>query len=239
MGDHIILPPIEQEWLLAQATEDLDQTANLNNEFQGETLFGGPFALHSRRIRETIVKDLDKNLARSMPPMFKEIARGIDKLWGVEGLKEVSLMFSLLEVIAKASNRVFIGSNLSNNSRFIRNSLYFAATLAPCSISIRQVPRPLRRFLVPLITAFNGYCRRSIYQEIEAEVRQRLNGAVSITELCEKSSVLKQNDFLQWLIDSAYTSGDPVDLDPHKITQRIVILQFRKYQTLIVDKADD
>ena len=230
LGDHVVIPPTEYPWLLDQTDDALNDTLNLNNELQAEATIGEPFMVHSHTIRETITRCLTRNLATLVPQIYDELTAAVDEQWGTNTQiwNEVNPFGTFLQVIARASNRVFVGLPLCREEKFTTSALTYAATLFPCSIAIRHVPKPLRPVFSPLITLYNQHHRRVLQRFLQREIVQRLE-RLNISAIdSEKAStpVESPNDFLQWLIEGAARSNDPLDREPYILAQRLIILQF-------------
>jgi len=230
LGDHIVIPPNEYNWLIDQSDEALDDTINLNNELQAEATIGEPFMLHAPIVRDIVTRELSRKLAALTTEMFDELKTAIDEQWGMDtnNWKEVNPNSTLLQIVARGSNRVFVGFPLCRDQKFIHSCLSYASTLFPCSIAIRHVPKPLQPLFTPLITIANQRHRRTIAKFVKPEVQRRmaeLSGHGPDAEKALKNSRSTEN-CLNWLIDAALKSGRAFDRDPYIITQRLIILQF-------------
>ncbi|KAK5942138.1 hypothetical protein PMZ80_006092 [Knufia obscura] len=227
LGDHVVIPPNESEWLFEQTDSAVSDTVNLNNELQAEATIGEPFMVHAPTVRGIITRDLTKNLSALTSDIFDELSTAVDEAWGIDTQewKEVNPFTTLLGIIARTSNRAYVGPQLCRNEKLIHSALSYSATLFPCSIAIRHVPQPLRPLVSPLITIYNQYHRRTISNIIKPEVERRL-AELNIHHSDPEKPSQPRNDFLQWLIEAALKSNNPYDLKPHIITQRMIILQF-------------
>lgn len=222
----MVLPPGgDYQWLLDQPDEALNDTVNLNNELQAEATIGEPFMVHSPVVRETITRELTRRIGTLTPELFDELQQAVDEEWGTDtdNWKTVNLFKTVLAIVARSANRVFVGVPLCRNKNFTYSALSYSATLFPCSILIRHFPRPLRPLVSKVITVENQMRRRAFIKFVKPEAKRRMDQMGSVGS--EKASA-KHNDFLQWLIDSAVKSGNTFNQDPYIIAQRMIFLQF-------------
>lgn len=181
--------------------------------------------VHSPAVRETITRDLTRKLASLTPELFDELQQTVDEQWGTdtEEWKTVNLFKTVLNIVARSANRVFIGVPLCRNKEFTSSALTYSATLFPCSVLIRHFPRPLRPIVAKFITIDNQRRRRAFVNFVKPEAKRRMDDTKAIG-IMETST--QQNDFLQWLINMAIKSGDSFNQDPYIIAQRMIFLQF-------------
>lgn len=111
MGDLIIVPPTDFEWMLDQPDESLDINAQLIETTQATHTLMCDYALKNPTHLKTISRDLTRRLGDLTQDIIDELALAIDDEWGQDTVnwKELNPFTSLIRVIARTSNRVFVG----------------------------------------------------------------------------------------------------------------------------------
>lgn len=110
-GPEVILPMSQMEWLLKQKETVLDQ-----NEVNRSFLQADYTMLHPKVVTDTvhedvIRKELTKMLGDYTADVIDEIDYAFRKNWGVDTKEwtEITSYYSMLDIIARISNRVIVG----------------------------------------------------------------------------------------------------------------------------------
>lgn len=183
-----------------------------------------PDIVHNPTHHDTIRGPLTRNLAALVPDIYDEVAVAFDEIWGHDPneWKEICVYESVMRVVARASNRVFIGKPLCRNQELLDIAVKWAQLMPMTATILKQTPAFLRPFAAPVVTCFNHYYARKYAKLLEPEVirRQRLDN--------EKA---KPNDFLQWTIDQAAKSALASERSPRTIALRQLVVNFAAIHT--------
>lgn len=228
-GDLVLLPPSEYSWITDRPDEELSNLAQLTEELQTHATLAEEFVTTSRLHLTAITRDLTRQLTYLTDDVYDEVSASIQDEWGTEteDWKEVNPFTTVLQVVARTSSRVFVGKPLCRNAELNKHALDFASTVMPTALVLRRFPAPLRPFVAPLFGYKNRSCRKKMTDIMRPEIAARLNEVKP-----EKPAAsIQHNDFLQWMINLALSSGNLKECEPSIIAQRLNIVNFAAIHT--------
>ncbi|KAF5621977.1 ent-kaurene oxidase [Fusarium sp. NRRL 52700] len=168
-------------------------------------------------IRKWITKRFDECAAE----LQEELCLAVDEQFGMsQEWSEVRLWPAVQRIFTRGLNRVLVGFPLCRDEAFLEAMRRFAIDMPFQGMFITLVPRFLKPILAPLIS-WNA--RR----DTQAGIRY---SAPIIQEYLDSSQTLIQVNILQWIIEACVATGDPSQLDPHRIGHRMMILNFNLVQ---------
>lgn len=230
MGDHVIAPHEDLEWMLEQPDECLDIHSHLVEVTQAVHTLMGEYAVFNPTHHKTISRDLTRRLGDLTQDIIEELALSIDDEWGTDtdNWKEVNPFATLIKIVARTGSRVFVGAPLCRNPELIENAIAFANTVVPLACLIRMLPRPIRPALVPVICYKNRVYRRNLGKILKPEIIARMQ---ETTLRLKEGGPLAHNDFLQWTINAALKSELPREKEVQVIFERIILTNFASIHT--------
>ncbi|KAK7946090.1 uncharacterized protein PG986_010411 [Apiospora aurea] len=123
-----------------------------------------------------------------------------------------------LQIIGRTANRAIIGLPLCRNEVLLEQSTKYANAVFQGASLISSFPAYLRPIVGPVIgLAAKGYskrCKRIMVPYVDERLQEWRAG----------SGTENPNDAIQWIIERS-AKGDPSDLEPNIIAQRLLILQ--------------
>ncbi|KAI0778805.1 cytochrome P450 [Trametes elegans] len=135
---------------------------------------------------------------------------------------EVPVMKAMLQIVARASSRVFVGTPLCRNQEYLDLSISFTIDIVKDKTLVRFFPEFMRPLVGRLSSSVRATLRRSI-PHLKPELdRRRENMAKWGDEWPDKP-----NDLLQWIMDAAQTR----DYSDEGIARRILIVNFAAIHT--------
>jgi len=113
-GDRVLLPRDSLKWIESHSEEVLSahvaqgETLDPKYSFSPTTLFKN---IHHEQI---IRRNLTKELPILMIGMMDEVMTTVDRAFGIDNLawREVPVLESILQIVARVSSRVFVGPDL-------------------------------------------------------------------------------------------------------------------------------
>ncbi|PCH34303.1 cytochrome P450 [Wolfiporia cocos MD-104 SS10] len=152
---------------------------------------------------------LTRNIAALIPDMFDEISFATDELIPTRGDEwvTISAYSTMTQLVARTSNRVFIGPTMCRNKEYLDIVIGFTTDVAKGRLVLGFVPPFLKQFVGPLLPWSRKAMRR--FRVLATPVviqRQR--------ELEEhgKEWAEKPQDLLTWLVEEANAVGGSTDL---------------------------
>ncbi|KAJ7888872.1 cytochrome P450 [Mycena olivaceomarginata] len=148
----------------------------------------------------TIRTSLTRNLHACFPEVRDEIACAFEDVLQLRGSewKSLPMMPTIMDVVARVSNRLFVGLPLCRNQTYLRNNVQFAVDVVRSGRRIALFPY----FLRPLVAPFYSNKDKSF------TVAMKILGPV-IQERLAKENELgpnwpgKPNDLISWLLEDA------------------------------------
>ncbi|CZR56230.1 related to cycloheximide-inducible protein CIP70 (cytochrome P450 family) [Phialocephala subalpina] len=224
-GPEVILPMSQMEWLLSQPDNVISQN-EVNRAFlQADHTMLHPKVIPDHVHDDVIKKELTKLLGDYMGDVQEEIDFAFRREWGVDTKewKEVGAYESMLNVVARVSNRVLVGFPLCRNEEYLENSKNFARLVVVQAVFISFIPESFKRFFAPLINIFDYKRYLACAKYSIPIIKQRL----STPSPDEKV----KNDYIQWSISHSYRNNNPSERTVDIISKRLNVIQFAAIQS--------
>ncbi|EPT03391.1 hypothetical protein FOMPIDRAFT_1028682 [Fomitopsis schrenkii] len=178
--------------------------------------------IHIAMIKER----LTRNLGPITPDVADEVQRGFEELVPATNKEwlPIAAFPIMMKIIARGSNRIFVGAPLCRNEEFLDISANFATDVIKGSGVLTFVPH----FLLPLVGRLLPWSRRA-RQRILPIVKPILDERQHYLDLYGDAWTDKPNDFLMWCMDEARRQGlgHPEDL----FVQIILAMNFTALHT--------
>jgi cytochrome P450 len=185
-----------------------------------------PEIVHNPTHHETIRGPLTRNLAGLVPDILDEVRLAFDEVLGTDTkeFKEAVVFDTVIEVVARASNRVFIGVPLCRNKKLLAIAMKWAQLMPMSASLLNQFPRFLHPVFAPVVTFLNHWYARKYVKIVSPEIRRR-------QELSRSGKGVKPNDLLQWTVDLAEKSPLDTERDVSTIALRLLVVNFAAIHT--------
>jgi len=230
--DHsMVLVPVSQvKWIVDQAEHVLNA-----NEMQREVLQTDYTLLDStlarNPIHELVVRrDLTRYLGALIPDIEDELKVGVDELWGKDTEKwtDVVVFSTMMKIVARTSNRLFVGLPLCRNDEYLDSAGGFAQDIPISAALIRMIPKILKPFLswIPLLSNRWHLYKASKY--LLPFIRNRVAELDAAKAAGEK---VQWNDFTGWYLKTVADHPDPAERTPEKLVKRLMVINFAAIHT--------
>jgi cytochrome P450 len=204
-----------------------------------DTLAGAYAFTHPRVLREpfhehVVHRNMGRRIGDLIMDLWDEIGSAIDETWGTETeeWKEICVFENMMHVIARASNRVFVGLPLCRNEAYLKSMEAFASDVSLAIIFMRFVPRILEPFLGRLIGFPNNHHYRQSAALHLPLVKERLE-KMAQKDADPSFKWDEPNDYLSWHIRLAQKEGNMVELEPEMISRRLMPINFGAIHTTV------
>ncbi|KAJ4355133.1 hypothetical protein N0V95_003215 [Ascochyta clinopodiicola] len=173
-----------------------------------------------------IKTDLTRKLGSLTEEIWTELDTALEQYWGTdtEEWREVNVFQTMMRIVTRTSNRLFVGKQLCANEAYLNLCTAFAQDVPVAGILIRLIPSVLHPLLAPIITLPNRYHNHKIRQMLRPEILRRL-------QIAKRGDDDAPNDFLQWYITYARKSLEPEESTPKFVSDRIATVNFAAIHT--------
>jgi hypothetical protein len=227
------------QWLLEQPDQVLS-----TSEFHRDTLLGDYNFTHKHLLEDPWHEHvIHRSLARHIQPlimdMWDELGHAMDETWGTDTTtwKEITVMENLMVLIARASNRMFVGLPLCRNMDYLTNMGKFAWDVILNMQLIQFVPKPLWPIFGRLLGTRNSWHYWKTTKYTLPVIKKRL------AEFEQKRDDTtfdwtEPNDYLSWHIKMAMAENNTVEIDPVMISRRLMPLNFAAIHTTMLSMTN-
>lgn len=223
---HVVLPSTLSQWLCDQPDSILSASDRQNELLQSRYAFPIPKMAEKAHHMAVVKRDLTRRLNGLTGEIWDELEESFKRYWGenTEEWKEVNLMETMMRIVTRTSNRVFVGKEACRNEEYLDLCTSFAQDVPISSIIIRIVPGFLQPLLGPLIALPNRYHQYKIRRILAPEIQRR-------REIEESGDENPPNDFLQWFITYARNNLESEESTVTYLAARIATLNFAAIHT--------
>lgn len=149
-----------------------------------------------------------------------------------EDWKDVCVFENMMNIIARASNRVFVGLPLCRNEQYLKSMGAFAQDVNTSFILLRFVPKILEPLLGRLIVIPNNRHFRQASTLHGPLVEERLAN-IAKKDANPEWDWEEPNDYLTWHIRLAQKENNQVELQPEMICRRLMPINFGAIHTTV------
>ncbi|KAJ5618090.1 cytochrome P450 [Penicillium hordei] len=222
----IILPPKYIRWIIDQPESVLSMDP-IHNEFHAFVQDG---LVGDHTVQEVLRKELTQNLGRMTADINDEIVDALNAIWGNSPeWKMIPLKDSTRTIVARITNRLFVGKEICRNEDYIRDAVALGMAVMPETVFQDLVPRPLKGPLSLVVKWINHYYMAGFNRHLQPIVRERVQAVRQMEETVEKKGEESEenpeqkpsslpNDFLTWIVQRAVRRGE----SPADIEQRVI-----------------
>ncbi|TKA66212.1 hypothetical protein B0A49_07508 [Cryomyces minteri] len=232
----VMLPQSSVKWLLSQPDDVIDLHEGVQDALQFGYVSPHDKVLENPFHDDIVRRDLKRNLGVMTPAVFDELKTSVDELWGTdtENWKEIPVYDTSQRIIARTTNRTFVGLPLCRDAKYLHSATKFAnAMLLQVGVTRFLLPALLK----PLIGHFFAIPCHFRDWQFSRHLAPMINARLRDVERKERDPSYRYdepNDLLQWIIRYAVTKGEPHDRNPRYLASRICIMNFAALHTSTV-----
>lgn len=230
----IVLPQSQMSWMFDQPDKVLS-TKDAHYDFlQGDYAFMQPIILRDPYHEHVVHKNLVRNLNAIIPDLEQEVPPTVDAIWGMdtENFAKIDLMTSFMRMIPRLTNRMMVGPTLCREQKYLDAVLSFTKDVVATFSFLPLVPKALHPVVGNLagLTSKYHFWRASRYtlplikQRIE-DIARKDGGDPEYKDWKEP------HDFITWSYRTAQAEGRTDEMQPKRIAQRIMPLNFAAIHT--------
>lgn len=110
-GDVALLPAASTEWIINQSDDVLNVKQAHIETLQADYTFSDPTVVRQPHQDHIVKTDLLRQLGSLTMDIMDELTTGFDETWGLdtEKWKSIRVFDNMMAIIARTSNRIFVG----------------------------------------------------------------------------------------------------------------------------------
>jgi len=222
----VIIPPSEIPWLLEQPDSVLSVNELHHDILAGDYNFTGniikqPYHEH------VVLRNLPRRIGSLVPDIWEELTDSIDDQWGTdtENWRDVCVFETMMNTIARISNRVLVGMPLCRNEGYLKAVASFSSDVMTTASLLRFTPKLLHPIMGPIFSLPNTIHYHQSRRYTLPLVQERIEN-LKKKEADPSFEWEEPNDFLMWHIRSAYNEQNKQEMDPEMACRRLMPLVF-------------
>ncbi|KAJ6570329.1 cytochrome P450 [Mycena sp. CBHHK59/15] len=178
---------------------ELSSMEAVHETLQTDFTMGSDMRLNTYHLT-TIRSSLTKNLAPRFPDVHDEIVCAFEDLLALEGKERrlIPVLGTMIDVVARATNRLFIGLPYCRNKEFLKFSVQNTVDIMVGAQIIGMLPTFLRPIIGPFISP-----RKRNLKTGEGYLRLLVKGRLAMEEEHGSNWEGRPNDLISWLLDAA------------------------------------
>jgi cytochrome P450 len=230
----IVLPRSQMSWMFDQPDHVLS-TKDAHYDFlQGEYAFMQPIILRDPYHEHVVHKNLVRNLNSIIPDLEEEVPPTVDAVWGMstEEFSKIDLMSSFMRMIPRLTNRMMVGPTLCREQRYLDAVLSFTKDVVGTFSFLPLVPKALHPMVGNLAGLASKYHFWQASRFTLPLIKQRLADINKKDSSDPKYKDWEEpHDFITWSYRTAQAEGRTDEMQPKRIAQRIMPLNFAAIHT--------
>jgi cytochrome P450 len=213
------------KWLLDKPDTVVSVAEAHYDQLAGAYNFTDPNLLRTMFHEKVLHKSMYRNLGGVMPEVWDELQSAISTHFGTEpgASKTITLWPEFMDIIARASNRMFVGLPLCRNEAYLKDMIGFAESVIRCMTLLTFIPSLLHPVFGRLLSIPNNRHYARVKHLTIPVIKQRL------ADILEKKDVT--NDYMTWHIKLAVAEKNEDELQPDKIARRLMPINFAAIHT--------
>ncbi|KAK4166398.1 Ent-kaurene oxidase [Cladorrhinum sp. PSN259] len=226
--DEIVVPRSQTAWFLEQPDRVLSAKESHRDVLYNDYQFLGEddqFPIH------TIHRHLARNIIGLLPSLQEEIHGAIDATLAKvteEDWTSVNLWDAFLGIMPRVTNSIIVSAPLCRNQDFLKNQVAFVDDVVRNSFILMMVPSIFHPIVGPLVSLSNRLHWRRSYAVAQATIEKRLHDMMSLDDY------EPPEDMLTWLIRQAKVDNLTHELEPVKLSKRLLPVQFAAIHTTVI-----
>ncbi|KAK5119965.1 hypothetical protein LTR85_007041 [Meristemomyces frigidus] len=229
---NVIIPREQIKWLIDHDDRGVSVSEMHHEQLEGAYIFTDPYLLERPFHEDVVHKALARKIALLVPEVQDEMQHAMDDVFGldIEEWREVCVFEAMMKVIARVSNRMFVGLPLCRNEEYLANASAFAQDIITDVALFSFIPKTLKPLIAPILTIPNRRHYRGTAKHTLPLIKERLQ--LMDRKACDPSLDWEEpNDYISWHINLARAENNARELDPVLISRRLLPINFAAIHT--------
>lgn len=233
----VVIPRSQMGWMLDQPDHVISTAAAHFDILNGDYSFVNKRILESPYHEHVVHRSLARHLAALIPGLDRQLRACVDDIYGTDDKewRTVNIWDSMMKLIPRVTNLMFVGPGLSDNKEYIDNMINFTEDVTRDLMSFPMIPTIIKPIICPLAGLASKYHYRKTAKHSLPLIKQRLRDMAAKESGDPAYKDWKApNDYVTWTISVASAEGRTEELDPIRISQRLLPLNFAAIHTTAI-----
>ncbi|ROV97392.1 hypothetical protein VMCG_06903 [Cytospora schulzeri] len=230
----VVIPRSQISWMLDQPDHVISTAAAHYDILNGDYSFVDKILLKYPYHEHVVHRSLPRHLAALIPEINEQVRICVDDIYGTDDSQwnKVNIWDCLMRLIPRVTNRMLVGQALCDNPEYIDNMINFTLDVTRDLMVFPMVPTIAKPILGPLAGLTAKYHYHKTAKHSIPLIKQRLHNMQrkGAGDMAFKNWEIP-NDYLSWTITTAQAEGRMDELDPVRISQRLLPLNFAAIHT--------
>lgn len=234
----VVIPRSQMRWMLDQPDNVASTAAAHYDSLNGEYSFVDKVILRDPYHEHVIHRTLARHLTSLVSAIDEEVQRSVDNIYGDASeteWKTVNIWDSLMEFVPPVTNRILVGRPLCDNKEYIDGMVGFSLSVTRDIVLHPMVPFVIKPIVCRILGLSSKYNFWKTAKHSIPVIKQRLEDIAALERGDpEKKGWQPPDDYITWQITLAKAEGRTDEVNPHRIAQRLMPINFGSIHTTVL-----
>jgi hypothetical protein len=237
MQAEVVVPRSQMRWLFDQPDSIISTSEAHFDILQGDYSFVDPIILRDPFHEHVIHKNLVRNLNTISPHTAEEVPAAVEAIYGLDTttFKKFDAMESFFRMVPTLTNRMMVGPTLCHEQKYLDAILAFTKDVIRTQLFMLLCPKALHPILGRLLGSASTYhywiSSRFTLPLITKRVEEIKKKDADHPDY---KSWNEPQDYITWAYRTAQAEGRLDEMQPVRIAQRILPLNFAAIHTTTI-----
>lgn len=233
----VVVPRSQMAWMLDQPDHVISVAAAHYDIMNGDYSFVDRAILADPYHEHVVHRTLTRHLTALVPQIDEQVRLSVDDIFGTDhtAWKTLNIWDALMEFVPRVTHRILVGRPLCENRDYLDGMINFSVAVTRDLLLFPLLPTIIKPFVCPLFGLSTKFAYWKTAKHSVPLIKQRL-AAMAAKERGDPAYEDWQapNDYITWHITTAKAEGRTHELDPHRIAQRIMPINFGSIHTTVL-----
>ncbi|KAJ4404357.1 hypothetical protein N0V82_010511 [Gnomoniopsis sp. IMI 355080] len=234
----VVIPRSQMRWMLDQPDNVASTAVAHYDSLNGEYSFVDKVILRDPFHEHVIHRTLARHLTSLVPAIDEEVQRSVDNIFGSANeteWKTINIWDSLMEFVPPVTNRILVGRPLCDNKEYIQGMVGFSLSVTRDIVLHPLVPFIIKPIVCRILGLSSKYNHWKTAKHSVPVIKRRLEDMAALERGDpEKKGWQPPDDYITWQITIAKAEGRTDELNPHRISQRLMPINFGSIHTTVL-----
>lgn len=233
----VVIPRAHMAWMLDQPDHVVSTAAAHYDVLNGDYSFIHKIILADPYHEHVVHRTLARHLTALVPHIDEQVRLCVDHIFGTDDKqwKTVNIWDALMEFVPSVTHRILVGKPLCENTEYLNGMIGFSLAVTRDLLLFPLIPTIIKPFVCPIFGLSSKYHYWKTAKHSVPLINQRLADMAAK----DRGDPAYENwqppsDYITWHISTAKAEGRADELDPYRIAQRIMPINFGSIHTTVL-----